>query len=428
MTESQKKNLLDYGLTAVILLILSFIFVPGIVSADTDIVQYSDTGLTGQTRYAGGNSGVDKFAQKFEADGADVHLYSVTMSIRNYWEEYVGSATFDVCLYSDSSGSPGAEIDCLTEDLDRLTASYDDYLFDFDSLDLELVDGTKYWIVVDPSTDNWQERVEIECGTGTMASEYDLKIYTSTWASASYQGNMLIYGSDEGGAVCGNGVIESPEACDDGDTTGGDGCSATCTIESGWDCQNEPSECDEDITCWEDCADGADDMDFSFWEECGVDDAEDYPNESEPFCPSVICYKDCDDNAESYVFDYGTTCGVGSASDYPLSAQPFCLEYYDFGCSEWYYFLCSDTTACTALGSDYYYTAHGCQYIPSGWDSETVEIDELNNIGNYLKIMKSDILTIMRVISFTVPLILFFTFFAIVFAIYLFYSKWLSND
>ena len=32
-------------------------------------------------------------------------------------------------------------------------------------------------------------------------------------------------------AVCGNGKAESPEACDDGNTTSGDGCSATCGME-----------------------------------------------------------------------------------------------------------------------------------------------------------------------------------------------------
>ncbi|HWO19080.1 MAG TPA: myxococcus cysteine-rich repeat containing protein [Kofleriaceae bacterium] len=35
-----------------------------------------------------------------------------------------------------------------------------------------------------------------------------------------------------GGAVCGNGVKESSEACDDGNAAGGDGCSATCTVEA----------------------------------------------------------------------------------------------------------------------------------------------------------------------------------------------------
>ncbi|MBU1015760.1 DUF4215 domain-containing protein, partial [Patescibacteria group bacterium] len=45
-----------------------------------------------------------------------------------------------------------------------------------------------------------------------------------------------IYDTDAGGictAECGNGVIEGSEACDDGNTTPGDGCSAICTNESG---------------------------------------------------------------------------------------------------------------------------------------------------------------------------------------------------
>ncbi|MEA3249304.1 MAG: fibronectin type III domain-containing protein, partial [Patescibacteria group bacterium] len=34
-------------------------------------------------------------------------------------------------------------------------------------------------------------------------------------------------------AVCGNGIIEAGEGCDDGNTTSGDGCSATCQVEGG---------------------------------------------------------------------------------------------------------------------------------------------------------------------------------------------------
>jgi cysteine-rich repeat protein len=45
------------------------------------------------------------------------------------------------------------------------------------------------------------------------------------------------------GAVCGDGVISAPEACDDGNTDAGDGCSASCTIELGFTCTGEPSVC-----------------------------------------------------------------------------------------------------------------------------------------------------------------------------------------
>ena len=40
--------------------------------------------------------------------------------------------------------------------------------------------------------------------------------------------------------VCGNGVIETGEQCDDGNSVSGDGCSATCQQENGW---TEPSQC-----------------------------------------------------------------------------------------------------------------------------------------------------------------------------------------
>lgn len=43
--------------------------------------------------------------------------------------------------------------------------------------------------------------------------------------------------------LCGNGVLAPSETCDDGNTTPGDGCSATCTIESGYTCPGAPSAC-----------------------------------------------------------------------------------------------------------------------------------------------------------------------------------------
>ena len=42
---------------------------------------------------------------------------------------------------------------------------------------------------------------------------------------------------------CGNSIIQSSEVCDDGDTNPGDGCDASCQIEGGWTCAGEPSSC-----------------------------------------------------------------------------------------------------------------------------------------------------------------------------------------
>ena len=47
------------------------------------------------------------------------------------------------------------------------------------------------------------------------------------------------------GAVCGNGVLDAGEQCDDGNTVAAppDGCSATCSIESGWSCPTPGAAC-----------------------------------------------------------------------------------------------------------------------------------------------------------------------------------------
>jgi cysteine-rich repeat protein len=56
--------------------------------------------------------------------------------------------------------------------------------------------------------------------------------------------------SGEGGscvpAYCGDGFVwnvDGLEACDDGNSESGDGCSALCAIETNWACTGEPSVC-----------------------------------------------------------------------------------------------------------------------------------------------------------------------------------------
>ncbi len=45
--------------------------------------------------------------------------------------------------------------------------------------------------------------------------------------------------------LCGNGIINAGEQCDDGQNPpqSGDGCNGICQINSGWSCEGEPSEC-----------------------------------------------------------------------------------------------------------------------------------------------------------------------------------------
>ncbi|NCQ59761.1 MAG: DUF4215 domain-containing protein, partial [Myxococcales bacterium] len=51
-------------------------------------------------------------------------------------------------------------------------------------------------------------------------------------------------------AICGDGVVEGTESCDDGGTAAGDGCDPTCNFEPGYVCTGSPS------VCVPDCGDG----------------------------------------------------------------------------------------------------------------------------------------------------------------------------
>ncbi|MGE3521427.1 MAG: DUF4215 domain-containing protein [Candidatus Dadabacteria bacterium] len=55
--------------------------------------------------------------------------------------------------------------------------------------------------------------------------------------------------------VCGDGITGTGESCDDGNTTGGDGCSATCTTETGYYCIGAPSDCCQIVSNFRECFD-----------------------------------------------------------------------------------------------------------------------------------------------------------------------------
>ncbi len=60
--------------------------------------------------------------------------------------------------------------------------------------------------------------------------------------SASYLDDKIAW-YENTTPTCGNGAVRLGEECDDGNTDDGDGCSATCTVESGYACVGEPSLC-----------------------------------------------------------------------------------------------------------------------------------------------------------------------------------------
>jgi len=61
--------------------------------------------------------------------------------------------------------------------------------------------------------------------------------------------------------TCGNGVLTSNKQCDDGNTTSGDGCSSTCRLEPGWICRVPGKPCtplcgDGKVELGKECDDG----------------------------------------------------------------------------------------------------------------------------------------------------------------------------
>ena len=68
-----------------------------------------------------------------------------------------------------------------------------------------------------------------------------------------------------GNAVCGDGVRANGggEACDDGNSNSGDGCSSSCTVECGHTCAENAAKLS---TCTASCGNGA--VDYINYEEC----------------------------------------------------------------------------------------------------------------------------------------------------------------
>src|SRR5262249_11908521 len=101
--------------------------------------------------------------------------------------------------------------------------------------------------------------------------------------------------------VCGDGrlgdsSVGGAEECDDGNTNNGDGCSASCTRESGFICSGEPSICGPGCEQPSECA-GSDDeckTRTCFGEPCGLNFAPLGANCAGGFCDgSGTCIPGC---------------------------------------------------------------------------------------------------------------------------------------
>jgi len=109
-------------------------------------------------------------------------------------------------------------------------------------------------------------------------------------------------------ARCGDGVVVLPELCDDKNTAPGDGCSATCKVELGWKCSGNPSVCTH-TTCSDHVVEGAescDDGNALPFDGCSQD------CQTEPDCKSAngACVSKCGDGIV-----VGEACDDGNTVD-----------------------------------------------------------------------------------------------------------------
>ncbi len=111
------------------------------------------------------------------------------------------------------------------------------------------------------------------CGDGTKdeGEECDgMDLGGESCTSQGFSGGALACRADctldPSGCIresCGNGSIEGMEACDDGNSDNGDGCSAACTVEPGWSCPSAGMPCVQlcgngMVDTGEECDDGND--------------------------------------------------------------------------------------------------------------------------------------------------------------------------
>jgi fibro-slime domain-containing protein len=136
---------------------------------------------------------------------------------------------------------------------------------------------------------------------------------------------------DAGKQVCGDGIIEPPEQCDDGNTVSGDGCSASCTIEPFWVCPMPDKPCVYTVVCGdgkvqgsEQCDDGNTTSGDGCSSTCQVEPGWQCPN------PGVHCIaKACGDGivaGNEQCDDGNTTSGDGCSATCMLEPGFACVN------------------------------------------------------------------------------------------------------
>ena len=136
--------------------------------------------------------------------------------------------------------------------------------------------------------------------------------------------------------VCGDGVLGKGETCDDGNTLSGDGCSASCVLELGWDCPTPGKACAHidfcgdgvvDLVTGEQCDDGNTKGGDGCSPQCTVEPDFACPSPDQPCVSTVRCgdgkiggSEQCDDGNSLAGDGCGATCQLEPGWTCPVVA------------------------------------------------------------------------------------------------------------
>ncbi len=196
------------------------------------------------------------------------------------------------------------------------------------------------------------------CGDDSPLVPADGSTGSSTGPASSSSGDV---DPDSTGAApeCGNGRIIEEEGCDDDNPEDGDGCSSTCMIEDGWQCNGQPSVCfavcgDALVVGPEQCDDDNIKNGDGCTVECQIEEG--YACEGEPSVCATVCGdgfvvgEDCDDGNAEDGDGCSTECVIEegfSCAGAPSACAAICGDGLILGDE-----LCDDNDAMSADGCD----------------------------------------------------------------------------